>query len=112
MVINSKDLRVYKELSELYQKVADCPKCGAPIYQYSGSWGGILPPPVKKNCNCVPANNGSLFTGYKIDLSQVSTKELHEELAKREGVREVIIDFADDEQIFVSGPARVLINID
>lgn len=55
------------------------------------------------------------------ELSKFSTKELHEELAKREGVREIVID--PEDTIFLTtfnagvvlddcGPARILVNID
>lgn len=52
-------------------------------------------------------------------LSKVSTKELTEELAKREGVQELDVRpygryeiRTPDETIISSGPARILINID
>lgn len=60
----------------------------------------------------------------KVDLSDVSTKELHEELAKREGVEEYVIaphgecaklhvdkgNYGGTE--YIEGPARILVNKD
>ena len=54
-------------------------------------------------------------------LGEYSTKELHEELVKRSGVEEVVIDIEGSVMItnskgvgsfYVNGPARVLINKD
>jgi hypothetical protein len=53
-------------------------------------------------------------------LSEYSTKELYEELLKREGIREIKVDMGERVEIFdergsldyVEGPARLLINID
>lgn len=54
------------------------------------------------------------------DLSRVSTAELHAELARRTGVRELV--FGPDENVIIAGddgyilddygPVRVLINVD
>jgi hypothetical protein len=53
-------------------------------------------------------------------LSEYSTKELYEELLKREGIREIQVGMGERVEIFdkrgsldwVEGPARLLINID
>jgi hypothetical protein len=53
-------------------------------------------------------------------LSEYSTKELYEELLKREGIREIKVGMGERVEIFdkrgsldvVEGPARLLINID
>jgi hypothetical protein len=53
-------------------------------------------------------------------LNEYSTKELYEELLKREGIREIKVGMGERVEIFdkhgsldwVEGPARLLINID
>jgi len=45
-------------------------------------------------------------------LSEYSTKELAEELARREGVRTVTVEPHESMNFDVNGPAIVLINVD
>ncbi|VXB52970.1 conserved hypothetical protein [Exiguobacterium sp. 8H] len=59
------------------------------------------------------------MTNIKTDLTNVSTKDLSEELAKRTGVRTRVVDvdskvilFEGAEQEVISGPAIVIINQD
>jgi len=55
-----------------------------------------------------------------VDLSAVSTRELHEELAQREGVKEYVfgpeneIELFGDDGVIIrdNGPVRVLVNRD
>lgn len=64
-----------------------------------------------------------LGVGKETALSSYSTKELHEELVKREGIKEVIIHIENeavikryvgdqDEIHSIRGPARILVNQD
>lgn len=59
------------------------------------------------------------MTKVKTDLTNVSTKELSQELAKREGVNTRVVDveskailFEGAEQEVISGPAIIIINQD
>ncbi|MFF2889852.1 BC1881 family protein [Paenibacillus sp. NPDC057967] len=45
-------------------------------------------------------------------LAEYSTKELTEELAKREGVRTTVVEPYEDVKISVNGPAIVVVNVD
>lgn len=56
-----------------------------------------------------------------VDLSQVSTADLHRELARRTGVREIVVGVEDDVIIALGtdgvviddcGPMRILVNVD
>jgi hypothetical protein len=49
--------------------VGHCPRCGSPIMQYTGSWGGIMPPPVSKTCTCYP----ELKTGFTDEAEPLPT---------------------------------------
>ncbi|MED0673836.1 BC1881 family protein [Aneurinibacillus aneurinilyticus] len=70
-------------------------------------------------------NNSQIIEPTPIDLSKVSTSELHAELVKREGVREIIVTPEESLPMTkweengrwtpfpaVQGPARILINED
>lgn len=53
------------------------------------------------------------------NLSLFSTKSLYEELARRKGVKEHVVEpssrvemMFDKKQVFVEGPARILVNVD
>lgn len=60
------------------------------------------------------------FNIHEVCLSDIPTKYLHRELIKREGVKEYVIDAHDDrnvlyingQNIFVGGPARIVVNTD
>lgn len=72
-------------------------------------------------------NNSQIIEPTPIDLSKVSTSELHMEIVKREGVREIIVSPQESISmekwheetmcrciplLTVQGPARILINED
>lgn len=42
--------------------VGNCAICGAPIYQYQGTWSGTLPPPVYRSCGCEITTGSATFS--------------------------------------------------
>lgn len=98
-----------------------CISCGEPVNKASELTYGTLPS-ARITCRaCIK----EAIKPAPVDLSSVSTSDLHAELVKRAGVKEIVINVGEEltmtrwedtcrfeAQHTVTGPARILINED
>ena len=76
--------------------IGSCPRCGAPITQFTGLWNATVPPPVQYTCSCF----ASISTN-KISFTTETTMNLTT-------LRKELTDNKFDDASFVSGVETAL----
>jgi len=69
----------------------NCPKCGAPIYAYSGIWLGITPPPVTYSCTC-NASNTTGTTSTTITIPNTVARKTSKQVYTKQDI-ETMLEF-------------------
>lgn len=76
--------------------IGSCPRCGAPITQFTGLWNATVPPPVQYTCSCF----ASISTN-KISFTAETAMNLTT-------LRKELTDNKFDDASFVSGVETAL----